>query len=1049
MPQQQFKGYSEDQMKRIASKLGHTGDLNTFDSYLGANPKALGKYNTLKDAAVKRFSRGGVAVSGYDAGGAVQEAFQSILGRQAGTEGANFYTDQINSGAKTLEQVRAELAGSTEGKQRADAVAAGNTDFQRYVAPSAQVEGVNYNTTTESVDALGRTGDNTAADAAAIQNIYQNQVGRAAGTQGADYYAEQMAKGVNLDTINANVGTSTEGQQFAETGQQRYVSQDNQVSTPGIDYFKHGADGTTERVRVGADPIEYRTTDQPIDQLGRIGDNTAADTAAIQTLYQNQTGRAGDTAGTEYYADLLAGGTNLDTIREQINSSEEGVAWDETGQQLYVSPEDQVAGVDYRVDPAIEAAAKEKAAADKVIADKIAADKVIADAAAKIIADAKIAADKIIADAAAAQAIIDAQIAKDIAAGLITADEAAAAAKTAAAKAAAAKAAAQAILDAAAAKVISDAQIAKDIADSNTATSTIMADSTALVNDSGITYTEDQTIGQTTLNQSLEPELATGAKTKGTSTTVAADQLMDVTTGQLDNSATGLPQAAGGTAVASGADAITASAVTKQAANTASDASVKTMLSTVDAASGTIDDDNKVTAQEDSTSSVSALNAAQTSATVINGAPTRNLDGNEIVNGVADAQSAAAFTEQIKAAQADPSAKSTVQGQLASLMTSFDEGKTPAWAAGAMRNVTAQMAARGIGSSSMAGQALIQAALETALPIATADAQTFATFELTNLSNRQQRVMLSAQQRATFMGQEFDQDFQARVFNSTRIGEIANTNFTATQQIAIENAQVANTVNLANLSNTQANVMAEAAALSQLDITSLNNRQQAQVQNAQNFLDMDLANLSNTQQATLFKAQQRSASIMSDAAADNARNQFNATSENQVDQFFANLKSTVSQFNASQKTAVSQSNSGESTAVSKFNAEMRNQRDQFNATNSIVVNQSNAQWRRTIATSDTATINRVNEINAKAMLDISNTAYNNLWQERRDEMDWGYKIQEGAAERFNAIVRTTIAAEADIEVAGAKSDGDFWSSLGSLVGTIAGEYIKTNVTTTG
>jgi hypothetical protein len=212
---------------------------------------------------------------------------------------------------------------------------------------------------------------------------------------------------------------------------------------------------------------------------------------------------------------------------------------------------------------------------------------------------------------------------------------------------------------------------------------------------------------------------------------------------------------------------------------------------------------------------------------------------------------------------------------------------------------------------------------------------------------------------------------------------------------------------------------------------------------------MDLANLSNTQQATLFKAQQRSASIMSDAAADNARNQFNATSENQVDQFFANLKSTVSQFNASQKTAVSQSNSGESTAVSKFNAEMRNQRDQFNATNSIVVNQSNAQWRRTIATSDTATINRVNEINAKAMLDISNTAYNNLWQERRDEMDWGYKIQEGAAERFNAIVRTTIAAEADIEVAGAKSDGDFWSSLGSLVGTIAGEYIKTNVTTTG
>jgi hypothetical protein len=51
-------------------------------------------------------------------------------------------------------------------------------------------------------------------------------------------------------------------------------------------------------------------------------------------------------------------------------------------------------------------------------------------------------------------------------------------------------------------------------------------------------------------------------------------------------------------------------------------------------------------------------------------------------------------------------------------------GKTPAWAAGAMRAATAQMAARGLGASSMAGQAIVQAAMESALPIAMADAQT-------------------------------------------------------------------------------------------------------------------------------------------------------------------------------------------------------------------------------------------------------------------------------------------------------------------------------------
>ena len=57
-------------------------------------------------------------------------------------------------------------------------------------------------------------------------------------------------------------------------------------------------------------------------------------------------------------------------------------------------------------------------------------------------------------------------------------------------------------------------------------------------------------------------------------------------------------------------------------------------------------------------------------------------------------------------------------------------------------------------------------------------------------------------------------------------------------------------MNMANLTNTQATVMAEAAALSQLDMSNLNNGQQAAVQNAQNFLQMDLQNLTNEQQTS-------------------------------------------------------------------------------------------------------------------------------------------------------------------------------------------------------
>ena len=123
-------------------------------------------------------------------------------------------------------------------------------------------------------------------------------------------------------------------------------------------------------------------------------------------------------------------------------------------------------------------------------------------------------------------------------------------------------------------------------------------------------------------------------------------------------------------------------------------------------------------------------------------------------------------------------------------MAQFDDGETPAWAAGAMRKANAIMAERGLGASSLAGQAVIQAAMEAALPIAQIDA-----------GNKQQMALFKAEQRAKFLGIEFDQAFQAKVTNAARISEIANINFSAEQQIALENSKAANTMDLANLSN--------------------------------------------------------------------------------------------------------------------------------------------------------------------------------------------------------------------------------------------------------
>jgi len=431
---------------------------------------------------------------------------------------------------------------------------------------------------------------------------------------------------------------------------------------------------------------------------------------------------------------------------------------------------------------------------------------------------------------------------------------------------------------------------------------------------------------------------------------------------------------------------------------------VQAQLAGVTGATGTVSDQAQATAEQQLTTSVSNIEAAQGTASLINAPNARQIQAGELISGVADAEKAAQFNEQIQAATATPSKQATVQGQLEGLMQQFEGGNTPAWAAGSMRTAMQTLAARGLGASSLAGQAVIQAAMEAALPVAQMDAQTQAQFEAQNLSNRQQRAMLAAQQRAQFLGQEFDQAFQSRVQNSARIGDIANMNFTAEQQIALEDSRAVNTMNLNNLSNRQAKVMAEAAALSQLDTQNLNNRQQAAVQNAQNFLQMDMQNLANEQQTEMFKAQQNIQSLFTDQAAENAASQFNATSENQTNQFFANLSTQTSQFNAAQQNAMDQFNVNSVNAMRQFNSEIQQQRDLFNAQNGLVVAQANAQWRQNLATLNTAALNESNMDFAKTINALTSKNLDEIWQRERDIMSFAFTSDQSAMDRALTII---------------------------------------------
>jgi len=304
-------------------------------------------------------------------------------------------------------------------------------------------------------------------------------------------------------------------------------------------------------------------------------------------------------------------------------------------------------------------------------------------------------------------------------------------------------------------------------------------------------------IAQFSVEQMYTPGVPVGGTTIAAETPVTAAQDIAAGTGALTGTVA-TPTAMALTAQA--AQPAQTQANVMQAAQAAQ--GVNSAMNATQAAQANPNDPRaQITAAQQTTSSVGNLTAAQGNAFLINNPVQRQIQQGELISGVANAQTASQFTEQIQAAQATPSQQATVQGQLNNLMTQFQGGATPPWASGAMLNVSSQMAARGLGASSLAGQALVQAAMESALPIAQADAQVQAQFEGQNLSNRQQRAMLAAEQRARFMGQEFDQAFQSRVQNSARIGDIANMNFTAEQQVQLENARATNTMNL-NLQRT-------------------------------------------------------------------------------------------------------------------------------------------------------------------------------------------------------------------------------------------------------
>jgi len=390
------------------------------------------------------------------------------------------------------------------------------------------------------------------------------------------------------------------------------------------------------------------------------------------------------------------------------------------------------------------------------------------------------------------------------------------------------------------------------------------------------------------------------------------------------------------------------------------------------------------------------------------------------------------LTEAERGVIGDLPEEALVSNQLDSLLKGMENGEIPTWASPAVAAVEQMLAQRGLSASTVGRDNLFNAIIQSAVPIAQANAQAIqanvaqsreleSREELTNVQLRQQTAMQ----------------------NASNVFQMDMAQFSADQQTTLSNSKFMQTVGLTEASMDQQATLQTAVLLSQANLAEADFYQKSQIQNAQAFLSMDMVNLTNAQQATVLTAQQKQQTLLSNTAAQNVARQFNATSENQTQQFMASLAQQVSLNNTAQLNSMEQFNTQISnqaamqarglssdenklnaqlaTQVDTFNTQLNYDRSKWNATNAQAVEQSNVAWRRQANTINTAAQNQINMQNAQNLFGMSSQAQAFLWQELRDRATYEFQAAEKYEDRKTHLLAQALSNEA--------TSASYWESI--------------------
>ena len=286
----------------------------------------------------------------------------------------------------------------------------------------------------------------------------------------------------------------------------------------------------------------------------------------------------------------------------------------------------------------------------------------------------------------------------------------------------------------------------------------------------------------------------------------------------------------------------------------------------------------------------------------------------------------------------------TVKGQLESLQnevsTALASGNPlPVWARGAAKATEAAMANRGLSASSMAAEALAEGIMNSAIPIAKADADTYKQMIFQNLSNNQQAAITNAQAYLKM--------------------DLAN----------LSNAQQANLQNITTRQTFLLSDQAAANAAFQFNATSQNQVNQFYDKLSTTIADQNAARLDAMNK---FAEAEKSKINALNAQNTIAVNEANAKREATLNQYNATLANQREQFNVTNQREIDQSNVVWRRAINTANTAATNAANQVNAQN--LLNISNwalssmwQQWRDEASWVNTSSQNAANRNHNLAM----------------------------------------------------------------------------------